>query len=1195
MSPPVNSAPLVSIVIPAYNLRFLQRTLQDALIQTYPALEVVVCDDSQTDEIERLVEQFAALTKVTLRYVRNPRRLGFFGNLLACLEQAQGEYIKFLCDDDRIFPTCIARQAQVLTEQQDVSLVLAQRYFCDADDLQLPARIENCPLADASSLFHGADLLSVFDISPANFLGGFSSSLMRRSDVLEILPALGAVGQGFIALVDFVLYVCLLKRGNMVMLNDVLSAERLHPERLSRQQLVRDRLDDEYSWLKQMLSVRNSESAPAYGWVRHVSLALAQDTPRKWVELPLSRMLGDRQSALPWRVGSNAESFAELYQQWLGCRTLFGAERQRVDDTVAGWPRQPKIIAVVLDEFASRASLALTQESLDKQLYAAELTLVLSSACEKPALEGRVFTLPMQDDWTSQLNEVLPQLQGADWFYLLRAGDRLIDCALLILGERIVHSPDTLCIYSDEGALQKGESAQPVFKPDFNLDLLRSYPYVGRALAFNREAILNLGGFDVRYQELAPHDALWRLVETHGLVVEHVPEILVESQLAFAWWLELPQVVEQSAAVLGAHLHRMGIAHFIRGTEPALVNQVEYLSDEQPLVSIILTHKDQLLPLQRCIETLLTKTAYPHYELLIADHGSQGTQAKAWLAEMQRIGGDKVRVLTCADQDNRAAVRTFAASQVRGQYLLMLSPYAVITDAAWLDELLNHARREDVGVVGGKLFSPDGYVLQAGMILGYQGPAGRAFYGEPLGAPGHLLRLQAVQNLSAIGPECLLVRRQIFEQVNGLDSDSLSGGLSEVDLCLRVREAGYRVVWTPSSLLALGALPLAEQQRELQVLEKDQQTFYKRWLSTLARDPAYNPNLRLNGSFYSLEPGLKRGWSPYSTRSLPSILAIPVNSTAVGHYRVSQPFMELEAAGRIIGRHTYDLPSIIDLERLSPDVIVVQCRYSEASIEQVVSLKTYSNARRIYELDDYVISVPKKNGHLRNMPSDMASLVRLGTSLCDRVVVSTDALANALAPMHHDIRVVPNMLAPYLWNGLRSQRQTSIKPRVGWGGGTSHAGDLEIIAQVVRELADQVEWVFFGMCPEELRPYVHEFHPAVGLFSYPAKLSSLNLDLALAPLEHHIFNDCKSNLRLLEYGACGYPVICSDTLAYQGYLPCTRVISNSTAEWLEAIRMHLADPEASYKMGDELHEIVMRDYMLRGENLQHWVHGWLAD
>jgi glycosyltransferase involved in cell wall biosynthesis len=133
------------------------------------------------------------------------------------------------------------------------------------------------------------------------------------------------------------------------------------------------------------------------------------------------------------------------------------------------------------------------------------------------------------------------------------------------------------------------------------------------------------------------------------------------------------------------------------------------------------------------------------------------------------------------------------------------------------------------------------------------------------------------------------------------------------------------------------------------------------------------------------------------------------------------------------------------------------------------------------------------------------------------------------------------------------------------------------------------------MCPPALRPFVHEFHPSIGLEAYPAKLASLNLDLALAPLEFHIFNDCKSNLRLLEYGACGYPVICTDTEAYRGYLPCTKVVSNSTEEWLEAIRMHLSDPDASYRMGDALREEVLRDYMLKGNNLNYWVEGWLPN
>jgi hypothetical protein len=543
-----------------------------------------------------------------------------------------------------------------------------------------------------------------------------------------------------------------------------------------------------------------------------------------------------------------------------------------------------------------------------------------------------------------------------------------------------------------------------------------------------------------------------------------------------------------------------------------------------------------------------------------------------------------------------AAVRNFAASQAQGEYVLMLSPFAVITQADWLDAMLNHAQRPEVAVVGAKIVSPQGYILHAGLVLGFQGPAGAAFYGESLRAEGYMRRLQVVQNLSAVGPDCLMVRRSLFDALGGLDETLDVDHLSHTDLCLKARQHGYRVVWTPRAVLALADRGAPEHTLEMyRQLREGHERMYQRWLPILARDPAYNPNLRLAGASHSLEPGMRRGWSPLSSRQLPSILAIPVNTTAVGHYRVSQPFLELEAAGRAVGSLVYSMPSILELERQSPDVIVLQGRYVQGAVDQIVTLQSYSRARRIYELDDYVISVPEKNGHMRNMPTDMERLVRLGTSMCDRIVVSTQPLADALSSMHHDIRVVPNMLASHLWGTLHSKRRTSSKPRVGWGGGTSHGGDLELIAEVVRTLADEVEWVFFGMCPQELRPYVHEFHPVVGLNAYPAKLASLNLDLALAPLEHHIFNDCKSNLRLLEYGACGYPVICSDTLAYRGYLPCTRVVTNSTQEWLDAIRMHLADPDASYRQGDELRQLVRRDYMLRADNLQHWVNGWLAD
>lgn len=1205
----MKSLPLVSILIPAFNSRFFTRALVGALSQSYSNVEVIVCDDSRGNEIKDIVDSFEGSGPVPLRYVRNPAHLGMVGNLQACLAEANGEYIKFLCDDDQLFPACIEKQAQAFIDHADVNLVLAQRMFWDADDYQLPARLENSPLSHVSGVYKGEDLLSIFENFPVNFLGGFTSALFRRSDLQELLPALTQPGHCFLASLDFALYICLLRRGNMAVLDNVVSVERLYPGRLIRQQHMRDAALTERAWLVQMLKARSGEPAPARGWVRYVPLTQASESPRVWKELPLSRTLGTKQSTQIWRVGIEAESFAELYAHWLGCRTLSQPLRKLLPDTLAGWPSHPKIVPVIIDDNvsaeasgASRASLQVSLESLEQQLYPAHLVLVLSSSCSEPVLEDRVFTLPLQADWQQQLNDVLGQLDGSDWFYLLRAGDRLVESTLLMLADRIVNNPGARCVYSDEGGLREGESAEPAFKPDFNLDLMRSYPYVGRALAFQREGVLAVGGFDSHFGELAPHDMLWRLVEDEGTqVVEHVAEVLLESQFALSKWLALPEVIEQNPAVVQAHLQRLGIAHELREGSFALLNRIDYLHSHRPLVSIIIAIKDQVAVLQRCVESLLEHTAYSDYELLLVDNGSENPDTLAWLSAMAQMGSERLRVLSYPQQGNVAAIRNFAARQARGDYLLMLNPFAVITTRDWLDELLNHAQRAEVGVVGAKLFNPNGQIVHAGLILGLQGPAGVPFLGESLSAAGYMHRLHVAHDLSAVGGDCLMVRKQLFDELGGLDEVELAQTLNEVDLCLRVRDAGYLVVWTPYAQLALGTQPaLVQDAEQLELRVEEQQVFYQRWLPIVSRDPAYSPNLALytlGGSSFSLEPGLSTGWTPFSHSPLPKIMVLPVNASAVGHYRATQPLIELEAAGRATGSVYYDMPTLTEIQRQSPDVMILQGRYAEGPISEIVGLKKFFSARRIYELDDYVIKPPHKNAHIRNMPNhmEMERLVRRAIGLCDRVVVSTAPLADALSSMHHDIRVVPNMLAPHMWSGRRSKRRTSEKPRVGWGGGTSHSGDLAVIADVVRALADEVEWVFFGMCPDELLPYMHEFHGVIELDVYPAKLSSLNLDLALAPLEFHIFNDCKSNLRLLEYGACGYPVICSDTAAYRGYLPCTRVMSNSTEEWLSAIRMHLADPDASYRMGDDLHEAVMRDFMLRGDNLRYWENGWLED
>ncbi len=932
----MKSLPLVSIVIPAYNPRFFDQALLSALAQTYENVEIIVCDDSPGDEIRDIVASFKEPAH-PVRYLKNPQRLGLQGNLLRCVEEARGEFIKVLCDDDRLFAPSIALQAQALMDHADASVVFALRLLCDAGNFILPPRVDNCRFSPNDALLKGDDMLAIFESTPTNFVGNFSSTLMRRADVLELLPALIQDGAGFVAVLDFALFVCLMRRGNLIALNTVLSIERLYPERLSKTPEMLKAAKTEWGWLAQMLVARSGEAAPASGWVRCIDLNKITDEPHAWQELCVTRILGNRNTVVNGRVGAQSESYAGFYREWLAVRRFSEVERRVMPARIDSWPFRPNIVPLIIDAVGDATSLATTLRSIEGQLYPAQAVVVLSDAhCEA---DERVLQLPYQADWPRQLNAIVPQLEGAHWFYVLRAGDVLRDSALLILAERVAGRPGILCIYSDEGALVDGESFEPVFKPDFNLDLMRAYPYVGRTLAFDRERFMALGGFEPNHGELAPHDLLWRLVEEAGpQTIEHIAEIQVESVLSFAQWLSLSEVIEGNARLVGAHLDRIGIDHEISPDTLPLINRINYRNGDRPLVSIILRTGDSLAALQRCAESLIERTVYPHYEILIVDSGVRDPAMLDWLENMSQLGASMLRVLRYAGEDSDAAVHNFAAGQARGDYLLLLSSQLVVCESDWLDEMLNQAQRPEVAVVGARILNPQGAIAGGGQILGLAGPVGTPFYGEAAASRGYMQRLHTTQNWSSVSGDCLMVRKQVFDELGCLDDASFTLGLSDVDLCLRAGKSGYLVVWTPyATVMKVDPQLTAAQSEEPPLVEREREVFYRKWLPQVARDPAYNPALSLGASSFSLEPSLRNNWNPFCTRALPLILGLPVNATAVGHYRVTAPLAELEAAGRVIARVAYESPSTVEIERLSPDTIVLQGRYSEGAARRYSS------------------------------------------------------------------------------------------------------------------------------------------------------------------------------------------------------------------------------------------------------------------
>jgi len=897
------------------------------------------------------------------------------------------------------------------------------------------------------------------------------------------------------------------------------------------------------------------------------------------------------------RVQGEIIDSSGLLERWLAERTLTSTQKRLINEYIGKGVTSSRVGVVILDLAGDLAGLSKTINSLVVEgAWGSEYSIVVLSVGPKPAIGSAIGWRYIKIDSEKYVATINNIANSAcfDWLMLVEAGAEFTVGGLMMIVTELQAARGCYAVYGDELLRFPDGSLGAALRPAANLDLLLSFPTgMARHWLFRCDIFIENDGFNDELGEAIEFELLLRLIDKFGLAgIGHISEPLLIS--------DAPELKDCPAELvaLQRHLSSRGYpAAKVRSHMPGRY-RIEYGHAARPLISIIIPTKDQLSMLLRCIDSLLEKTAYQNYEVLIVDNNSEAPDALAWFSGVEAMNEDKLRVLRYPHPFNYSAINNMAAREARGEYLVLLNNDTAIIDESWLDALINHALRPEVGIVGAKLLYPDGRIQHAGVVLGLGGPAEHVFIGEPKDASGYMQRLQVDQNYSAVTAACLMVRKSIYEQVGGLD-EGLSVSYNDVDFCLKVREAGYLLVWTPHSVVMHeGSVSQSRVDKTLPAAKRkrfvaEQDAMYAKWLPQLARDPAYNPNFSLDveGGF-ALAPS-HLSWRPLaSLKQVPTVLAHAADNQGCGHYRILHPFAALKSEGLIDGAVSKVLLSVPELERFSPDAIILQRQISEEQLECMRRMKAFSGAFKIYELDDYLPNVPLKSAHRGQIPKDVLRSLRRGLSYVDRFVVSTSALAEAFADLHGDIEVVPNTLEPSWWGNLISQRRRGEKPRVGWAGGAGHAGDLELIVDVVKELANEVEWVFFGMCPDKLRPYAHEIHHGVEIASYPEKLASLNLDLALAPLERNLFNECKSNLRLLEYGACGFPVICSDVRCYQGDLPVTRV-KNRFRDWVDAIRMHLTELESNERAGDHLRNKVVNDWMLNGDNLDRWRAAWL--
>ncbi|MGH8439202.1 MAG: glycosyltransferase family 2 protein [Pseudomonas sp.] len=901
----------------------------------------------------------------------------------------------------------------------------------------------------------------------------------------------------------------------------------------------------------------------------------------------LERFLEITQQAASQHVTDNR---VPSIKEWLRYRVLTPAQQQLVDQRRRQLNGLTRLTLLVRDPLGDGQALSDTLESLALWQSNSSIhlrTVVLSSAPGPLNLNGDLRWLTCAEQGAIELNDVL-QGDDSDWFMLLSAGDELLPAGTLMLDLELPGADGCRMLYCD-GIFRSAEGPGALMRPCANLDYLLSLPLaMANHWLIRRELALQVGGYDPQLSQALELDLILRLIEVEGLNgIAHLDEPLVVSNAP-----TLADTPDERTALL-RHLSNRGYSDARLVEQPARHYHIKYNHAPQPMVSILIPTRDQLPLLQRCVESLLSKTRYPHFEILLIDNDSQCEQTLAWLDEMASIGGDKLRVLRYPEAFNFSAINNMAAAQARGEYLLLLNNDTAIIREDWLDELLNHAQRPEVGVVGAKLLSPTGTIQNAGLISGLRGPAGSPFIDQPADASGYLQRLQVDQNISAVSASCLMIRAELYQQAGGMD-EAFKLSCNDLDLCLKVANLGYLNVWTPHAvLLHEGGASWAQARKQPQHrarVEHELQQAYDKWLPVLANDPAYNKNLSLHGNGFEFEAVHGLTWKPLSWRPLPVVLAHPARAAAPAAERVQEPFEHLRDAGLIDGCLSSNLLSPVALERFQPDVVIFQRHTDLQRLQQMQQVQRFSKAFKVLEVDCFL---PALEG-LHTCDEQLSwDALRQAASLVDRVIVPTPALADALHGLHglhRDIRVVETRLGTQ-WAHLPPPTRLDGKPRVGCAFNRLQPGCQRLLDTLVRQLCDQVDWILWGEVPAYLQPFAREIHPG-NLHEQPALLASLNLDIALAPLDDSTFDHCRSALALLQFGACGYSVICSDAPAYHGDYNVTRV-ANSSEAWLQALGDHLNDLQASRQQGLALRQQVLAGGLLDAAHLQTWRAAWM--
>lgn len=540
------------------------------------------------------------------------------------------------------------------------------------------------------------------------------------------------------------------------------------------------------------------------------------------------------------------------YKFWIRSVERAGELERQVADKVSAWRRRPSF-AVVLHAAsdASRTDVERSLASVERQFYSCWALLFAQAHPEPVAPDwpgDRIQCL--EGAYQSEGEALKAALEHAseDFVVPLRAGDELSAAALFRFAEALQEQPSATILYGDHDELgPKDERRFPWFKPRWNEEMFLALDYLSGASAIPMEVARTLAS------EFPPVASAYELLLTaarrRGGPVVHVPHIVAHLRASDARTTQ-----DSRVAAVGRTL-KQGGATASRGAFGSV--KVSWpLPLSSPLVSLIIPTKDKLELLQPCVESVLSKTSYENYEILIIDNGSVEERTAAYLDRIP--ANPKVRVLPFLKPYNFSEINNFAADHARGSYLCLLNNDTEVVGEEWLTEMMRYAVRPEIGAVGAKLLYGDGTIQHAGVVVGMGDAAGHAHRNLCDTEPGYFSQAHVAHFVTAVTGACLLVEREKYIAVGGLDEQSLAIAYNDVDLCLKLERAGFRNVYVPHAVLIHHESKSRGHDHSPSQIGRyrlELRAFQERWNATTYDDPILNPNLDRSSETFVIRLG----------------------------------------------------------------------------------------------------------------------------------------------------------------------------------------------------------------------------------------------------------------------------------------------------------------------------------------------------